>query len=154
MKHGPRNINPLNVELNPIYHFLELLGAHHILHISQIRVKLKGWCSVLSTYGGRLLQSCCIFCLPQIIQTQGPLAQLHVTFKFRLITKHTHTHILLHNAYLRNNDLFKNGRDWRRCDKRNVTDMYRNSSHCHSVHSTQHNVSTANCFRLQVKLRS
>ena len=90
--HGPGNINHLNVELNPIYHFLELLGAHHILHISRIRVKLKGWCSVLSTYGGRLLQSCCIFCLPQIIQTQGPLAQLHVTFKFRLITKHTHTH--------------------------------------------------------------
>jgi hypothetical protein len=31
-------INPLNVELNPICHFLALLGAHHILHVSRIRV--------------------------------------------------------------------------------------------------------------------
>jgi len=31
-------INPLNAELNPIYHLLALLGAHHILHISRIRV--------------------------------------------------------------------------------------------------------------------
>jgi hypothetical protein len=33
-------INPLNAELNPICHLLALLGAHHILHISRIRVKL------------------------------------------------------------------------------------------------------------------
>jgi len=32
-------INPLNAELNPICHLLELLGAHHILHVSRIRVK-------------------------------------------------------------------------------------------------------------------
>jgi hypothetical protein len=32
-------INPLNAELNPICHFLALLGAHHILHVSRIRVK-------------------------------------------------------------------------------------------------------------------
>ena len=31
--------NPLNAELNPIYHLLELLGAHHILDVSRIRVK-------------------------------------------------------------------------------------------------------------------
>jgi len=31
-------INPLNAELNPICHLLALLGAHHILHISRIRV--------------------------------------------------------------------------------------------------------------------
>jgi len=30
---------PLNAELNPICHLLALLGAHHILHISRIRVK-------------------------------------------------------------------------------------------------------------------
>jgi hypothetical protein len=34
------SLNPLNAELNPIYHFLVLLGAHHILHISRIRVKV------------------------------------------------------------------------------------------------------------------
>jgi hypothetical protein len=32
--------NPLNTELNPICHLLALLGAHHILHVSRIRVKL------------------------------------------------------------------------------------------------------------------
>ena len=31
--------NPLNTELNPICHLLVLLGAHHILHVSRIRVK-------------------------------------------------------------------------------------------------------------------
>ena len=31
--------NPLNTELNPICHLLALLGAHHILHVSRIRVK-------------------------------------------------------------------------------------------------------------------
>jgi hypothetical protein len=33
------NINPLNAELNPICYLLALLGAHHFLHISRIRVK-------------------------------------------------------------------------------------------------------------------
>ena len=32
-------INPLNAELNPICHLLGLLGVHHFLHISRIRVK-------------------------------------------------------------------------------------------------------------------
>jgi len=31
--------NPLHAELNPICHLLALLGAHHILHASRIRVK-------------------------------------------------------------------------------------------------------------------
>ena len=32
-------INPLNAELIPICYLLALLGAHHFLHVSQIRVK-------------------------------------------------------------------------------------------------------------------
>jgi len=32
-------INPLNAELNPICHLLALLGVHHFLHVSRIRVK-------------------------------------------------------------------------------------------------------------------
>ena len=32
-------INHLNPELNPICYFLALLGAHHFLHVSRIRVK-------------------------------------------------------------------------------------------------------------------
>ena len=31
--------NPLNAELNPICYLLALLGAHHFLHVSRIRVK-------------------------------------------------------------------------------------------------------------------
>ena len=30
--------NPLNAKLNPICHLLTLLRAHHILHVSRIRV--------------------------------------------------------------------------------------------------------------------
>jgi len=30
--------NPLNDELNPICHLLALLRAHHILHVSRMRV--------------------------------------------------------------------------------------------------------------------
>jgi len=33
-------INPLNPELNPICYLLALLGAHHFLYFSRIRVKL------------------------------------------------------------------------------------------------------------------
>ena len=34
------NINPLKTQLNPICHLLALLGAHHILHVSRIRVNI------------------------------------------------------------------------------------------------------------------
>ena len=32
-------VNPLSAKLNPICHLLALLGTHHILHISRVRVK-------------------------------------------------------------------------------------------------------------------
>jgi hypothetical protein len=57
---------------------------------------------------------------PQIIWTRWPLAHFDVTFKFRIITKdihtHIHTHTLLHNACLRNNDLLLYRMDRRRCN--------------------------------------
>ena len=34
-------INPLNAELSPICHLLALLGAHHIFHVSGLRVKSR-----------------------------------------------------------------------------------------------------------------
>ena len=40
--------NPLHAELNPICHFLALLGAHPILHVSRIRVKM-GWLGLQQT---------------------------------------------------------------------------------------------------------
>jgi hypothetical protein len=36
----PCTVNPLKSELNPICYLLALLGAHHFLHVSRIRVKL------------------------------------------------------------------------------------------------------------------
>jgi len=52
--HGPKNVkfNPLNAKLNPICHLLALLGAHHIFHVSRIRVKssheiLRPVCSLM-----------------------------------------------------------------------------------------------------------
>ena len=33
------DLNTLNAELNPICYLLALLGAHHFLHVSRIRVK-------------------------------------------------------------------------------------------------------------------
>ena len=45
--------NPLNAELNPICHLLALLGPHHILHVSRIRVKC---------YNGQLSESSIFQC--------------------------------------------------------------------------------------------
>jgi len=49
------NINPLNAELNPICHLMALLRAHHILHVSRIRVKMDlqdvGWAHGLDRAG-------------------------------------------------------------------------------------------------------
>jgi len=41
IKHKLKNtpvFNPLNAELNPVCHLLALIEAHHILHVSRIRV--------------------------------------------------------------------------------------------------------------------
>jgi hypothetical protein len=34
-------INPLNAELNPNGHLLAMVGAHHFVHVSRIRVKRR-----------------------------------------------------------------------------------------------------------------
>ena len=51
-------INPLNAELNPICYLLALLGAHHFLHVSRIRVKLltvRRLMSYIYIYGAPIL---------------------------------------------------------------------------------------------------
>jgi len=49
-------INPLKPELNPICYLLALLGAHHFLHVSRIRVKLLTLRRLMSyTYGAPIL---------------------------------------------------------------------------------------------------
>ena len=49
-------VNPLNPELNPICYLLALLGAHHFLHVSRIRVKLLTFRLLMSyIYGASIL---------------------------------------------------------------------------------------------------
>ena len=38
---NPDIFNPLKAELNPICRLMALLGAHHILNVSRIRVEVK-----------------------------------------------------------------------------------------------------------------
>jgi len=49
---------PLNPELNPICYLLAILGAHHFLHVSRIRVKLLTFTLLMSyiyIYGAPIL---------------------------------------------------------------------------------------------------
>ena len=49
-------INPLNAELNPICCLLALVGAHHFLHVSRIRVKSLTFRRLMSyIYGAPIL---------------------------------------------------------------------------------------------------
>jgi len=49
-------VNPLNPELNPICYLLALLGAHHFLHVSRIRVKSLTFRRLMSyIYGAPIL---------------------------------------------------------------------------------------------------
>jgi len=64
----PFFFNPLNAKLNPICHLLALLGAHHILHVSRIRVnstcqftQLHLQCSALSLIYVHLSKPLCLW---------------------------------------------------------------------------------------------
>jgi len=50
-----RKVNPLKPELNPICYLLALLGAHHFLHVSRIRVKLLTFRLLMSYIYGALI---------------------------------------------------------------------------------------------------
>ena len=53
---GRKVLNPLKPELNPICSLLALLGAHHFLHVSRIRVKLLNFRRLMSyIYGAPIL---------------------------------------------------------------------------------------------------
>jgi len=47
--HKKESFNPLNAELNRICHLLALSGAHHILHVSRIRVNAGTNCQYIQT---------------------------------------------------------------------------------------------------------
>jgi hypothetical protein len=48
-------INPSNAELNPTCHLLALLGAHHMFHVSRIRVKFTPLSTLRSSKKGNAL---------------------------------------------------------------------------------------------------
>jgi len=58
INHSKVKINPLNAELNPICHLLALLGGHHILHVSRIRVNLN---YILRFRAYRAVNKLCLF---------------------------------------------------------------------------------------------
>ena len=70
----------LNAELNPICHLLSLLGAHHIFHVSGLRVKIAFFISLF-------------FLVWPLLTTQSRCRGLllHLT---TLNDTHTHTHTL------------------------------------------------------------
>jgi len=54
--HMTEQFNPLKPELNPICYLLALLGAHHFLHVSRIRVKSLTFRLLMSyIYGAPIL---------------------------------------------------------------------------------------------------
>jgi hypothetical protein len=53
-------INPLNAELNPVCYLLALLGPHHFLHVSRIRVNMI---EALPRLRGLIM--CLCFCRPK-----------------------------------------------------------------------------------------
>ena len=53
---GVEGFNPLKPELNPICYLLALLGAHHFLHVSRIRIKSLTFRRLMSyIYGAPIL---------------------------------------------------------------------------------------------------
>jgi len=75
-------INPLNAELNPICHLLALLGAHHILHVSRIRVnpsKPSGYYiyQQFTIHKFYVLSTQCIYVLCVDLRTNSDYFPLH-----------------------------------------------------------------------------
>jgi len=58
------HLNPLNAELNPICHLLALLGAHHILHVSRIRVNYEHFCFDMALVGVMVNMHMLVFSYP------------------------------------------------------------------------------------------
>ena len=71
--------NPLNAELNPIRHLLALLGAHHILHISRLRVKGRDPLRIKIVIDNKIIEQVNLFkYLGNVISYEG---ELHIDKK-------------------------------------------------------------------------
>jgi len=72
------NINPLNAKLNPICYLLALLGAHHILHFSRVRVNVT-YCDHYASCG---LLMFILFCVLQPMVRAIQTYQVGVTLYY------------------------------------------------------------------------
>jgi len=82
-------INPLNAELNPICYLLALLGAHHFLHVSRIRVNtyvmhLLVW--ILNCTYFFIVVPCCML-FQSLLYCSNSCTSLH----FKTLKSHTKT---------------------------------------------------------------
>jgi len=75
-----QTVNPLNAELNPTCHLLALLGAHHFLHVSRIRVKKY------STLFYLLSTIWCTQCKQWVTGSEVYSCQNYLEIKFRFLS--------------------------------------------------------------------
>ena len=99
------NFNPLNAELNPICHLLTLWGAHHIFHVSGLRVKDKSDDPLtLSKNANTKVSNCPALGFPSLeVQTwrYKPAWMLPLRKDWTHTHTHTHTHTLKNGVTLR-----------------------------------------------------
>ena len=88
--HNTQYINPLNAELNPICHLLALLGAHHILHVSRVRVNMAVTYVTSSSF---LCTAFEIFCMLSSYDDSNSLYSKHRHVK-KLTNKYIHVSTL------------------------------------------------------------
>jgi len=85
------HFNPLNTELNPICHLLALLGAHHIFHVSGLRVKTVKKCVLLGPNTSMKFFTFTISAIHILLHTsfvtQSDLQQVHSPFHRELYTE-------------------------------------------------------------------
>jgi len=92
-------INPLNAELNAICHLLALLWAHHIFHVSRIRVNLGTWRIIIKCIL-RELQCECVDRTQRKQKTLQSVAVVHAVTTVGNVTNHQLLQgIILSGAY-------------------------------------------------------
>ena len=77
--------NPLNTELNPICQLLALLEAHHILHISRIRVNIYFFYLIVIVLYGTMQMQFFLWC--DVIQWQGVMFLHNIAVSFMWFTQ-------------------------------------------------------------------
>jgi hypothetical protein len=92
-----RNINPLKTQLNPICHLLALLGAHHILHVSGIRVnKLPSYITTEFEHLKKFKVVLQKFLYENYIYSFDEYFELEIKVKNCILLEHTYERLDMH----------------------------------------------------------